>query len=65
MTKCVKTQNIVNYQNGDLAHIILFGNGDISQVDMYTVHGYTCSLKSANNIIYHSLQLSTSHIEFH
>ena len=52
-----------HYQNGDLAHITLFGIGDISQVDMYTVHRYTCSLKSAKNIIYHSLQLSTSHID--
>ena len=47
MTTCMKTQNIVHYQNGDLAHIILFGIGDISQVDMYTVHGYKCTLKSA------------------
>ena len=60
----MKTQKIVNYQNGDLAHIILFGIGDISQVDMYTVRGHACSLKSAKNIIfYHSLQLSTSHID--
>ena len=66
MTTCMKTQKIVHYQNGDLAHIILFGIGDISQVDMYmyTVHGHTCSFKTAQNIIfYHSLQLSTSHID--
>ena len=46
MTTCMKTQNIVHCQNVDLAHI-MFGIGDISQVDMYTVHGYICTLNSA------------------